>query len=251
MTNNKTNPTHILKIITIESPMKILNPQDFKEIHIDLAPATIPTNSEDLQLMLQKADKECQKITKVKPMLMRPRPTDMTHKFYKDMTAGELLKALGMDAGKWLNAFCDIVPEAKKIDRETLRTWVANMIMAGYDHAKGVPIHVEDDRFGPSIVEQAAYNHKSAIVYDEGEWQDIETAPLKGLIDLWADNKRYIDCYRDDINQNEWRCLCIGTNAKTGSAANFIHIVKNPTHWRPIKPPITEALTEKGERNGL
>lgn len=43
--NNKTNPTNILKITSMESPMKILNPQDFKEIHIDLvAPVANPSD---------------------------------------------------------------------------------------------------------------------------------------------------------------------------------------------------------------
>jgi len=78
----------------------------------------------------------------------------MKEKLYKDMTEGEFLKAVGMDGQKWLDAFYEINPDCN-IDRATMQGWFCNTIMAGYDHARGVPIHIEDDRFGKSPIEQA------------------------------------------------------------------------------------------------
>lgn len=57
---------------------------------------------------------------------------------YTKMDGPTLLHELGMDGYKWLEAATQhglFAPE----QRDLALTWVCNMIMAGYDHARGNP----------------------------------------------------------------------------------------------------------------
>lgn len=60
------------------------------------------------------------------------------------------------------------------------------------------------------------------------EWQPIETAPTTGLIDVWCDERRYIDCYWDYIC-GEYRTLIRGQLFRLRQP--------RPTHWMPIPEP--------------
>lgn len=77
----------------------------------------------------------------------------MTEPNYEKMTSGEMYTALGADADKWAVAFCQFNPGA---DREMMRGWFVNAMMAMHDHGRG-PIsgdHAQfiiehNKRFGP------------------------------------------------------------------------------------------------------
>lgn len=55
---------------------------------------------------------------------------------YAAMQPGEMLKALGTDAQKWADCFCQLNPSA---DHGLMVTWFSNAIMAGYDLMRGTP----------------------------------------------------------------------------------------------------------------
>jgi hypothetical protein len=50
------------------------------------------------------------------------------------MTPGEMVTALGADAGKWAVAFCQLNVGA---DEDMMHGWFANAMMAMHDHLKG------------------------------------------------------------------------------------------------------------------
>ena len=69
---------------------------------------------------------------------------------YKELDGAEFLKEVGIDGQKWAKAFIEIT--GTDIDEGMLIGWFANAIMAGHDYASRNKIHIEDDRFSPSIV---------------------------------------------------------------------------------------------------
>jgi hypothetical protein len=64
-------------------------------------------------------------------------------------------------------------------------------------------------------------------------WQPIETAPKSGLVDLWWCNRRYIDCYWDNICE-EYRTI---------DTSSRLICIKGATHWQ--RPPA--APTDAGQ----
>lgn len=70
------------------------------------------------------------------------------------------------------------------------------------------------------------------------DWEEIDTAPKSGLIELWCDGRRFTGCYYDRIC-DEYR---------TTGTAGILQRLKNPTHWRPEPPapgqpnPYKEAI---------
>lgn len=59
-------------------------------------------------------------------------------------------------------------------------------------------------------------------------WRPIETAPRDELLDLWQENRRYADCYYDQICDH-WR---------TSRPGGKLFVGIKPSHWMyPPKPP--------------
>ena len=71
------------------------------------------------------------------------------------------------------------------------------------------------------------------------KWEQIETAPKKGLIDLWLGDRRWTGCYWDNICQ-EWR--------KTTETLHLLYVPKGAaTHWMPLPEP-PNAKVSRDER---
>lgn len=60
---------------------------------------------------------------------------------YTNMSEPELLAAMGLDASKWAEAFCEMHPGA---DQDIVRGWFANAMMAMHDHILGGPTVLPD-----------------------------------------------------------------------------------------------------------
>jgi hypothetical protein len=60
---------------------------------------------------------------------------------YSEMSPGDMLQAVGDDAQKWADAFCEINPDA---DRETMVGWFANAIENSSDVRRGRHIHSDE-----------------------------------------------------------------------------------------------------------
>lgn len=57
-------------------------------------------------------------------------PESLTTPNYAAMTSSDMYKALGSDAMKWAEAFCQF---NVGMDREMMTTWFSNAMMAMYD----------------------------------------------------------------------------------------------------------------------
>ena len=62
---------------------------------------------------------------------------------------------------------------------------------------------------------------------DNQGWRPIESAPRDGLIDLWADGRRFMDCY--------WDHIC--AEYRTTGSAGVLQRLPHATHWRPVPAP--------------
>ncbi len=63
---------------------------------------------------------------------------------YTTMEPGEMYHALGADAMKWAEAFCQYHPEAQ-VEVDQMLGWFANAMMAMHDHLTGhAPVVLPD-----------------------------------------------------------------------------------------------------------
>lgn len=62
---------------------------------------------------------------------------------YREMTDPEFLAAVGVDALKWAEAFCQLNPSAN-MDEGLMVSWFSNAMMAMHDHLRGGPTVLPD-----------------------------------------------------------------------------------------------------------
>lgn len=68
----------------------------------------------------------------------------------------------------------------------------------------------------------------------EHDWQPIDTAPTDRLIDIWAHDMRFMDCY--------WVPIC--KEYRTTGSAGVLQRIGKPTHWKPTSKPMIDAAEE-------
>jgi hypothetical protein len=69
----------------------------------------------------------------------------------------------------------------------------------------------------------------AAPAVQQDGWMPIESAPKKGLVDIWSDGRRFTECWRDPVC-SEYRCL--------GNSNVLITLpLASCTHWRQPPPP--------------
>jgi hypothetical protein len=73
----------------------------------------------------------------------------------------------------------------------------------------------------------------AAPAVQQDGWMPIESAPKKGLVDIWSDGRRFTECWRDPVC-SEYRCL--------GNSNVLITLpLASCTHWRQPPPPPSES----------
>lgn len=83
---------------------------------------------------------------------------------YTDMEAGDMLQALGADAAKWADAFCEQFPD---VPQDIAIGWFANAMMAMWDVTNSNITH--DD--------SALADHISALVRNRDLWRELGAMP--------------------------------------------------------------------------
>lgn len=89
---------------------------------------------------------------------------------------------------------------------------------------------------------EAALNHLKTVaaplpgddLAGNNEWLPINTVPKSGLVDIWCDERRYIDCYWVNIT-GEHRAIIDG---------RLMHL-KRATHWMPSPGAPVKTLREE------
>lgn len=83
---------------------------------------------------------------------------------YTDMNAGDMLQALGDDAMKWADAFCEKFPD---FDHEDAFGWFANAIENSWDTRCSRATHSDD----------GLLDHMSALIRNRDTWRELAALP--------------------------------------------------------------------------
>jgi hypothetical protein len=124
--------------------------------------------------------------------------------------------------------------EAERLAHEMQRKYHNAMVWSSRENAEDPPpAKAAWQEYQAARVLLLLHISTAAPAVQQDGWMPIESAPKKGLVDIWSDGRRFTECWRDPVC-SEYRCL--------GNSNVLITLpLASCTHWRQPPPPPSES----------